>query len=78
MAGIQATPLQALGLSQPCASSATELDDDWYLPSHYCTPPFCSPLPSGFFGGFGTTALQKKQRILGKKGSKGVWERMGQ
>lgn len=71
MAGIQATPPQALGLSQPQASTATELDDDWQPPKSLWHPSFLLTFAIWDFGsgGNGTIAPQKKQRSPGKEGA---------
>ena len=70
MGGVEATPLWSLGLPTPMLplllSWTTGVSQVIVAPH-----PLRSSLPSDIFGrGHGTIALQKKQRILGKEGTK--------
>lgn len=71
MGGVEATPLWSLGLPTPMLPlllSWTTTGVSQVIAAPY---PLRSPFPSDIFGrGHGTTALQKKQRILGKEEAK--------
>ena len=71
MGGVEATPLWSLGLPTPMLPLLLSWTTTGVSQVIVAPHPLHSSLPSDFFGrGHGTIALQKKQRILGKEGTK--------